>query len=97
MNLPHSKSKSGRDEQVSGYPRIEKLLDSEDFEPLNKSFTQSYEELEKISRQKAGLNKSKQAKKAMRAYQLVMDLFKELLRLKYDMIEATKKQEGQKK
>lgn len=78
------------------YPRIEHLLDSEDFEPINKSFAAAYGELEKIARQKAGLGKSKQAKKAMKAYQLVMDLLKELLKLKYQMIE-TAKQESQKK
>lgn len=74
------------------YPRIEQLLDTEEFDPINKSFAAAYGELEKISRQKAGLGKSKQAKKAMKAYQLVMDLLKELLKLKYQMIETTKKE-----
>jgi len=82
---------------TSGYPRIERLIDTEDFDPINKSFAAAYGELEKIARQKAGLGKAKLAKKAMRAYELVMDVLKELLKLKYQMIEAMRQQEAQKK
>lgn len=93
-----STHKGGKKEiPTTTYPRIEALLDTEDFEPVNKSFTAAYGELEKIARQKAGLGKSKLAKKAMKAYQLVMDLLKELLKLKYQMMEAAKKQESEKK
>lgn len=80
-----------------GYPRIERLIDTEEFDSVNKSFATAYGELEKVARQKAGLGKAKQAKKAMRAYELVMDLLKELLKLKYQMQEALKLQESQKK
>ncbi|MBL7685115.1 MAG: hypothetical protein JNK65_03655 [Deltaproteobacteria bacterium] len=82
---------------TTGYPRIERLIDTEDFDPVNKSFTEAYAELEKVARQKAGLGKAKQAKKAMRAYELSMELLKELLKLKYQMMEAFKQQEAQKK
>jgi len=82
---------------TSGYPRIERLIDTEEFDPINKSFAAAYGELEKVARQKAGLGKAKMAKKAMRAYELVMDILKELLKLKYQMIEAMKQQEAQKK
>jgi len=81
---------------TTGYPRIEKLIDSEDFEAVNKSFATCYGELEKVARQKAGLGKAKQAKKAMRAYELVMELFKELLKLKYQLIESLQKEEQKK-
>ena len=81
---------------TTGYPRIEKLIDSEDFQAVNKSFATCYGELEKVARQKAGLGKAKQAKKAMRAYELVMELFKELLKLKYQLIEAMQKEEQKK-
>ncbi len=80
-----------------GYPRIERLIDTEEFDSVNKSFAAAYGELEKVARQKAGLGKAKQAKKAMRGYELVMDLLKELLKLKYQMQEALKLQEAQKK
>lgn len=80
-----------------GYPRIERLIDTEEFDSVNKSFASAYGELEKVARQKAGLGKAKQAKKAMRTYELVMDLLKELLKLKYQMQEALKQQETQKK
>ncbi len=82
---------------IVGYPRIESLIDTEDFDSVNKSFAAAYGELEKVARQKAGLGKAKQAKKAMRAYELVMELLKELLKLKYQMQEALKQQETQKK
>lgn len=90
-------SKSGDSSAMVGYPRIERLIDTEEFEAVNKSFASAYGELEKIARQKAGLGKAKQAKKAMRAYELVMELLKELLKLKYQMQEAIKQQEVQKK
>ena len=79
-----------------GYPRIERLLDTEEFEPVNQTFAKSYEELEKVARQKAGLGKAKQAKKCMRAFELTTELFKELLKLKYQMVEAGQ-QAGKKK
>jgi len=96
---PKSPQKSTSEESIStaGYPRIERLIETEDFEPINKSFGTTYGELEKIARQKAGLGKAKQAKKAMKAYELVMNLLKELLKLKYQMVEAYKQQEAQKK
>lgn len=81
---------------TAGYPRIEKLVETENFDEVNKSFGQAYEELNKIAKSKSGLGKGKSAKKALRAYDLVMDLFKELLRLKYQMIEAYEKKAGKK-
>ncbi len=77
---------------TAGYPRIEVLIETENFDQVNKSFGTSYEELIKISKQKSGLGKGKSAKKGMRAYELAMDLFKELLKLKYQMMEAMKKE-----
>jgi len=77
---------------TAGYPRIEKLIESENFDEVNRSFGSAFEELNKISKQKSGLGKGKAAKKAMRAYELSMDLFKELLKLKYQMMEVLKKE-----
>ena len=77
---------------TAGYPRIEKLIETEDFDAVNKSFAVSFEELQKIAKQKSGLGKGKAAKKAMRSYELTMDLFKELLKLKYQMMEVLKKE-----
>lgn len=70
-----------------GYPNIEKLIDSEDFNEINRSFTTAYKELEKISKEKKGLKKNKEAKKAMQALEKVIDLLKELLQIKYRMQE----------
>lgn len=96
--MPASKSsKTVEAVSTAGYPRIERLIETEEFDPVNKSFATTYGELEKLARQKAGLGKSKQAKKAMKAYELVMNLLKELLKLKYQMVEALKQQEAQKK
>ncbi|MGH7830578.1 MAG: hypothetical protein ACREP8_10420 [Candidatus Binatia bacterium] len=80
------------DSPTTGYPRMEKLIESEDFDAVNKSFGAAYQELQKIAKQKSGLGKGKSAKKAMRAYEMVMDLFKELLKLKYQMLDAIKQQ-----
>lgn len=79
---------------TAGYPRIEKLIETEDFDKINASFEKAYQELEQIAKAKDGLGKGKAAKKAMRAYELTMELFKELLKLKYQMIEAAKEQAG---
>lgn len=78
------------EELSAGYPRIEKLIESEDFEGINKSFAKAHEELSEIAKTKQGLGKGKSAKKAMKAYELTSDLFKELLRLKYQMIDDMK-------
>lgn len=79
---------------TAGYPRIEKLVETEEFDAVNKSFGESFDELQKIAKKKGGLGAGKTAKKAMRAYELTMDLFKELLRLKYQMMEVLKKEAG---
>jgi hypothetical protein len=69
------------------YPAIEKLIDSEDFDALNADFAQAYSELEKISKQK-GLGKARDARKAMKSLEKVMDLLKDLLKLKYQYMES---------
>ncbi|MDX1387177.1 MAG: hypothetical protein R3257_06270 [bacterium] len=79
---------------TAGYPRIEKLVETEKFDEVNASFGKAYDELQQIAKAKSGLGKGKAAKKALKAYELTMDLFKELLRLKYQMIEAAEKEEG---
>ena len=79
---------------TAGYPRIEKLIETEQFDKVNASFGKAYEELQQVAKSKSGLGKGKAAKKAIRAYELTMDLFKELLRLKYQMIEAADKNQG---
>ncbi len=69
------------------YPAIEKLVDSEDFNAINAHYAQAYEELEKIAKQN-GLRSSRDAKKAMKALERVMDLMKYLLKLKYQFLKA---------
>ncbi len=81
---------------TAGYPLIEKLIETENFDRVNSDFTKAYDELQKISKSKSGLGKGKAAKKAMQALQLTMDLFKELLRLKYQMLEVLEKGQGKK-
>ena len=78
---------------TAGYPRIEKLVETEKFDEVNASFGQAYEELQKIAKSKSGLGKGKAAQKALKAYELTLDLFKDLLKLKYQMLEAAEKQE----
>lgn len=75
-----------------GYPNVENLIDSEDFEKVNRAFKNAYEGLEKISKEKGGVRKSKEAKKAMGALEKCSELLKELLRVKYRLQEELKKE-----
>jgi hypothetical protein len=67
------------------FPEIEKLVESEDFDRINKSFTAAYEELDRLTKAKGGMGKSRDAKKAMKAIERVMDLLRELLKVKYQL------------
>ena len=72
---------------TAGYPEIEHLVDTEDFDEVNEKFQEAYNELEAVAKQKRGLKKSREAKKAMKAIDLTMDLFRELLTIKYRLQE----------
>lgn len=73
---------------ASQFPEIDRLLETEDFDRINKTFTAAYEELEKASKARGGLGKSRDAKKAMKAIERVMDLLRDLLKLKYQLMEG---------
>ena len=70
------------------FPEIERLIESEDFDGINKTLSEAYEKLEKISAGRGGLGKSKDDRRAMKAIEKVMDLLRELLKLKYQMAET---------
>lgn len=79
-------------ESALGYPLIENLLETEKFDALNKSFADAYQRLETIMLDReAGLKKQKEARKAMRSYELTTDLIKELLKVKYQLLKAKEK------
>lgn len=71
----------------AGYPEIEHLIESENFTEVNEKFQKAYDQLEELSRKKRGLRKSRDAKKAMQSIELTMDLFRELLTIKYRLQE----------
>lgn len=75
----------------AGYPAVEKLIDTEDFDELNEAFEAAYAELFEISRKKKGLKARRDAKKAMKALELTLDLFRELLAIKYKLQEEAEK------
>lgn len=77
--------REGKNVLSAGYPAVERLIDSEDFDRVNAIFEGAYKELQGISRKKKGLKRSREAKKAMLAIEHVMDLFKELLEIKYQL------------
>lgn len=77
------KNKNNKSVLSAGYPAVEKLIDSENFDEINKVFEAAYSSLNDIYRKKRGLKKGKDAKKAMKAIEHVVDLFKELLEIKY--------------
>lgn len=70
---------------LTSYPAVERLIDSEEFGPVNKAFETAYKELGEFQQKKKGLKKSRDAKKAMTAIEHVVDLFKELLKIKYEL------------
>ncbi|MBI2343176.1 MAG: hypothetical protein HYV02_02385 [Deltaproteobacteria bacterium] len=76
----------------AGYPAVEDLIDSENFDAINVAFEKAYSTLEQVARQRGGLRTPKQAKKAMKAIEIVMELLKELLAIKYrlqSMVQAS--------
>ncbi|HSA58526.1 MAG TPA: hypothetical protein VLJ37_02425 [bacterium] len=77
-------------QSTSQFPEIERLVETEDFDRINKSFTAAYEELERLTKAKGGMGKSRDAKKAMKAIERVMDLLRELLKVKYQIQEGGK-------
>jgi hypothetical protein len=79
--------RDGKKVVSAGYPAVERLIDTEDFTEINEAFGKAYEELEEIARKKRGLKKGRDAKKAARAIENVMALFKELLEIKYKIQE----------
>ena len=89
--------KGGKQVVSAGYPAVEKLIESEDFIEINKVFEKAYAELEELGKKKRGLKKGRDAKKAMLAIEHVMDLFKELLEIKYRLQEMLAQAEKGKK
>ena len=87
MAIP-TRETSPEAKSATQFPEIERLIETEDFDRINKNFTAAYEKLEKIAKGRGGLGKSRDAKKAMKAIERVMDLLRELLKLKYQMIET---------
>lgn len=78
-----------------GYPKIEEILESENFEPINKSFSEAYDKLEIIHQDgSSGLKKQKAAKKAMQSYELTISLLNELIQLKYQLVNSQKENQG---
>ncbi len=75
----------------AGYPAIESLIDSENFDAVNNAFEKAYNELVEQAKVKRGLKKSREAKKAMRSIELVVNLFKELLEIKFRLLEVLKR------
>jgi len=75
----------------AGYPAVERLIDTENFDELNETFESAYAELFQISKKKKGLKTRRDARKAMKAMELTLDLFRELLAIKYRLQEEAEK------
>ncbi len=87
--------KTPQGEKISaGYPAVEDLIETEQFDAVNKAFGDAYGQLTEIAKKKKGLNAVKGAKAAMLAIDHVMELLKELLAVKYALL---RQNEGQKK
>ena len=78
-----------------GYPIIEKLIETEDFSGVNQTVSACYDKLEKMLKAKSGgLKKQKNVRAALKAYDLTIDLIRELLKTKYNL---AKKQQAEAK
>lgn len=78
----------------AGYPNVERLVDTEDFDEINEAFELAYADLHEISKKKKGFKTQRDIKRAMRALELTLGLFGELLAIKYKLQEEfAKKQE----
>ncbi|OGQ21548.1 MAG: hypothetical protein A3I05_03345 [Deltaproteobacteria bacterium RIFCSPLOWO2_02_FULL_44_10] len=85
-----AKRSSSPSAESLGYPEIEALLDSENFNELNDVFSKVHDALDDISRKKRGLKKGRDAQKVMTALEMTMELFRELLSIKYTLQEKSK-------
>jgi len=81
----------------TGYPAVEKLIDTEKFDEVNEAFEDAYSQLALIAKKKGGMKTQRDVKRAMKALQLTMDLFSELLSIKYRLQEAAAEQESKDK
>ena len=80
----------------TGYPAVEKLIDTENFDEVNGAFEDAYAQLAVIAKKKGGMKTQRDIKRAMKALELTMDLFRELLSIKYKLQEAAAAQEKEK-
>ena len=76
----------------AGYPTVEKLVDTEDFDEINLAFEDAYAQLYDISKKKKGFGTQRDIKRSMKALELTLDLFRELLTIKYRLQEEMEKQ-----
>ncbi|MBI4412426.1 MAG: hypothetical protein HY541_08085 [Deltaproteobacteria bacterium] len=78
-----------------GYPTIEKLIETEDFSKVNQTVSACYDKLEKMLKGKSGgLSRQKGVRAALKAYDLTIDLLRDLLKIKYDIIKQKQAEAG---
>jgi len=72
------------------FPALERLMETEEFDDLNRTFIEAYDTLEKIYLAKASVKvdaeKKKSARKIMRSLELTMNLLRDFLQVKDDLI-----------
>ena len=81
-----SQSQAPENQASLGFPTIERLIEQENFDDLNRIFVEGYESLEKIAQGKGDLQRKKAAKKAMRSLELTMNLLRDFLSVKEELI-----------
>jgi hypothetical protein len=80
----------------TGYPAVEKLIDTENFDVVNGAFEDAYAALAEISKKKKGMKTQRDVKRAMKSLELTMDLFRELLSIKFRLQEEAAAREKEK-
>lgn len=85
--MPKPATDQKKSNTLLGYPIIEKLVQTEDFSKVNESVSGCYDTLEKMLKNKTGgLKRQKGIRSALKAYDLTIDLIRELLKTKYDLM-----------
>lgn len=87
-----TKKDNSQRKTLIGFPLIEKIIETEDFSQIKGSMATCYESLERQLKDKTGgLKKQKSIRQALKAYDLTMDLIRDLLKTKQELIENTQK------
>ena len=75
---------------IPGHPAIEAIVSSGDLSAVDTSFKQADGRLDTVIREAKGFGKAREAKKAVHAFELTIDLLRQLIQVKSALAEKRK-------